>query len=133
MTMALKSLVNTARHATATSCTCTVDRETVPSRHGARDMNNITNSQSWQMNCNDTKLLARMTGTMPLKSLVNTARHATAGSYTCTVDRETVSSHGTRDMNNVTNSQSWQMNCNDTKLLARMTGHWDHLVNEAVA
>jgi len=25
------------------------------------------------------------------------------------------------------------MDCNDTKLLARMTGHWDHLVSEAVA
>ena len=99
MAMALKSLVNTARHATAASCTCTVDRETVPSRHGARDMNNVTNSQSWQMNCNDTKLLAWMTGTMALKSLVNTACHATAES--CTVDREPVPSHGARDMNNV--------------------------------
>lgn len=26
-----------------------------------------------------------------------------------------------------------QTNCNDTKLLDRITDHWDHLVNEAVA
>jgi hypothetical protein len=39
MTMALKTLVNTARHATA--ATYTVGRETVPSRRGARNMNNV--------------------------------------------------------------------------------------------
>jgi hypothetical protein len=70
--------------------------------------------------------------TLALRSLVNTAYHATAARYT--LDRETIPSrHESSNKFMTSDIAELQTNCNDTKLLDRITDHWDHLVNEAVA